>query len=276
MSNALSIVAQNTGASEEEISTVLTGMIISAKNQHGSQATGAEMAVVTGVCAKYGLNPLVKECAAFISGGKLQVVVMIDGWYKMVNRQPTFDGVEFEDHIDNSGKITAITCKMYIKDRNRPTCATEYLAECIDPKSSVWKRWPARMLRHKAYIQAARIAFGISEVIDDDEKSRINSNQPKDITPTIDVDFDAIEKAFAECGDDETLRDAARNVREELEAGGAWETAKAKVVELRMKHKDRIESLIVEDDEYPTHEAESQMADEQEPIEVEFEKITEQ
>ncbi|KDC45542.1 recombinase RecT, partial [Pseudoalteromonas fuliginea] len=98
---------QNTGASQEEIKEVLSGMIVSAKNQHGSVATNAELAIVTGVAAKYDLNPLVKEMAAFVSGGKLQVTVMIDGWYKMVNRQPTFDGVEFDDHMDANGKLTA-------------------------------------------------------------------------------------------------------------------------------------------------------------------------
>ena len=69
MSNALAVIAQNTGASVEDITDVLRGMIVSAKNQHGAQATNAELAIVTGVCATYGLNPLVKECAAFVSGG---------------------------------------------------------------------------------------------------------------------------------------------------------------------------------------------------------------
>jgi hypothetical protein len=271
MSTALSIVAQNTGASEEEISTVLSGMIISAKNQHGSKATGAEMAVVTGVCAKYGLNPLVKECAAFISGGKLSVVVMIDGWYKMVNRQSTFDGVEFDDHLDSNGQITAITCKMYIKDRSRPVCVTEYMNECVDSKSSVWKRWPARMLRHKAYIQAARIAFGISEVIDDDEKTRITSNQPKDITPKVEVDFDAINKSFAECGDDETLRQCASGIREELQKQNAWDGSKAKVAAMRMEHKNRIEAML-DDNELIEQEAEQQ--EENDIIDVEFDEVS--
>jgi len=247
MSNALSIVSKTTGASEEEIKEVLSGMIVSAKNQHGSKATNAELAVVTGVCAKYGLNPLVKECAAFISGGKLSVVVMVDGWYKMVNRQTEFDGVEFDDHLNDKGEVTAITCKMYIKNRSRPVCITEYLNECFDVKSTVWKRWPARMLRHKAYIQAARIAFGISEIIDNDEVDRINSTSNKPAQPTIEVDYNAIDQSFAECGDDDMLLELARETRRQLEQDGAWETAKAKVAEMRLKHKNRIEAMIVED-----------------------------
>ncbi|NMC24182.1 MAG: recombinase RecT, partial [Serratia sp.] len=81
MSTALELVAANVGATTEEVTEVIKGMIISSKNQHGAGATNAEMAIVASVCAKYGLNPLVKECAAFVSGGKLQMVVMIDGFY---------------------------------------------------------------------------------------------------------------------------------------------------------------------------------------------------
>ncbi len=249
MTTALSIVAQNTGASEEDIKNVISGMIISSKNQHGATATPAEMAVFTGVCSKYALNPLVKECAAFVSGGKLQVIVMIDGWYKMVNRQETFDGVEFDDHLNDKGEVTAITCKMYIKDRSRPVSVTEYLNECSDPKSSVWKRWPARMLRHKAYIQAARIAFGISEVIDDDEVSRIRSNgggEEKNITPVQPAGptTEEINLLMAECGDLETLKQACGELRVEMQNNGTWKNRSAEVIALNIKHKDRINSYV--------------------------------
>jgi len=241
MSNALSIVAQNTGASEEEIKEVLSGMIVSAKNQHGAKATNAELVVVSGVCSKYGLNPLVKECAAFVSGGKLQVVVMVDGWYKMVNRQETFDGVEFEDAFDSNGKIKSITCKMHLTNRSRPVCVTEYFDECNDPKSNVWKRWPNRMLRHKAYIQAARIAFGISEIIDNDEADRIQSTSPKEKEiATAVVNFEEIEAQMAECGDLDTLQGVCTGIKEDLQRTGNWDKSKGQMVALNVKHKDRI------------------------------------
>jgi hypothetical protein len=35
-----------------------------------------------------------------------------------------------------------------------------------------WKQWPRRMLRHKAAIQCARVAFGISGVMEPDEAER--------------------------------------------------------------------------------------------------------
>ena len=251
MSNALAVIAQNTGASVEDITDVLRGMIVSAKNQHGAQATNAELAIVTGVCATYGLNPLVKECAAFVSGGKLSVVVMVDGWYKMVNRRPEFDGVEFDDKFDDKGNLASITCRMFIKGRERPVCVTEYMAECRDPKSGVWQKWPGRMLRHKAYIQCARMAFGISEVIDDDEASRIaaNSSREKDITPAAKaIDWDAIKADMAECGDEESLNAVCVELRRRLEADGQWAQAKATCILMKSEHQARIQSYAAQAD----------------------------
>ena len=254
MSNALAVIAQNTGASVEDITDVLRGMIVSAKNQHGAQATNAELAIVTGVCATYGLNPLVKECAAFVSGGKLSVVVMVDGWYKLVNRRPEFDGVEFDDKFDDKGNLASITCRMFIKGRERPVCVTEYMSECKDPKSSVWQKWPARMLRHKAYIQCARMAFGISEVIDDDEASRITANSPsgsreKDITPaTKAIDWDAIKADMAECGDEAALNAVCIELRSRLEADGLWAQAKATCILMKSEHQERIKAYAAQAD----------------------------
>ena len=44
MSNALATIAQSSGVSVEDITDVLKGMIISAKNQHGAVASNAELA----------------------------------------------------------------------------------------------------------------------------------------------------------------------------------------------------------------------------------------
>lgn len=251
MSTALTAIAQSSGVSVDDVTDVLKGMIISAKNQHGAQASNAELAVVSGVCAKYDLNPMVKECAAFISGGKLQVVLMIDGWYRIVNRQPNFDGVEFDDHIDDKGVLTAITCRMYIKGRTRPVVVTEYMSECRDPKSSVWQKWPARMLRHKSYIQCARMTFGISDMIDNDEASRITQGE-KNITPQTSnvstVDYPAIDQAMAECADHDSLNKLCADIRAEMEKRGTWNSEKVTLADMKSRHKARIDGAVSTDE----------------------------
>ena len=76
-----------------------------------------------------------------------------------------------------NGKLAAITCRMYRKSRTRPTEVTEYMAECAR-ETEPWKKWPARMLRHKALIQCAGYAFSLSGIFDEDEAERIASTQP--------------------------------------------------------------------------------------------------
>ena len=127
------------------------------------------------VANEYGLNPLTKEIHGFAKGGKVGPIVGIDGWLSMINKRRELDGIEYEDHVGEKGEIEAITCIIYRNDRTHPVKVTEYLSECrMD--TSTWKKWPIRMLRHKATIQCARVAFGFSGIYDPDEAQRIREN----------------------------------------------------------------------------------------------------
>lgn len=142
--------------------------------------TNEQFAALMLVAQEYDLNPIVKEIYAFpAKGGGIVPIVSIDGWINLVNSHPQSDGFEFEFEHNVSGALVSCTCRMYRKDRSRPVAVTEYLAECkraTDP----WKM-EHRMLRHKAMIQAARLAFGFSGVYDDDEGEKIAAM--RDVTP---------------------------------------------------------------------------------------------
>jgi hypothetical protein len=71
------------------------------------------------------------------------------------------------------------TCTIYRKDRQHPVEVTEWMSEC-KREVGPWKSHPKRMLRHKAMIQCARLAFGFVGVYDQDEAERIVE---RDITP---------------------------------------------------------------------------------------------
>lgn len=146
--------------------------------QNDREPSNEELAAFLMVAREYDLNPFVKEIYAFRGkGGGIVPIVSIDGWITIVNRQPAFDGMEFEDRFDNEGKLFAITCRMHRKDRIKPIETSEYLSECrrdTDP----WKQWPHRMLRHKALIQCARYAFGLAGIFDPDEADRIIDATP--------------------------------------------------------------------------------------------------
>lgn len=131
----------------------------------------AEVAAFMVVCNKYELDPFLKEIFGFISKGKMQYVVSVDGWSTLLNRQPNMNGVEFEEHFKGDA-VSAITCKIHRKDRSLPTVITEYFSECKG-STDTWSKWPIRMLRHKALIQCARLAFGLAGVMDEDEAQRM-------------------------------------------------------------------------------------------------------
>jgi phage recombination protein Bet len=137
------------------------------------KATKEQFAAFLLVANEYGLNPVTKEIYAFPTrGGGIQPIVGIDGWMTMANNHPAYDGITFVDRLGDDGQLLAITAQVHRKDRSHPVEVTEYLAECkqgTDP----WKKWPARMLRHKAAIQAIRYAFGFSGIVDPDEADRM-------------------------------------------------------------------------------------------------------
>lgn len=150
-----------------------------------ANVTREQFAAFLLVAKKYNLDPVTKQIYAFpAKSGGIQPIVSIDGWMNLINSHPQFDGMEFEDHFDENGNLSGITCRMYRKDRSRPVSVTEYMSECIRA-TDTWKRWPARMLRHKAAIQAARYAFGFSGIVDEDEAERMivdvtpKAEQPK-------------------------------------------------------------------------------------------------
>lgn len=131
-------------------------------------ANNEEFAALVIVANEYGLNPLTKEIYAFKGKGAIMPMVSVDGWIRIINTHPQFDGLEFNYFEDERGKTSAIEAVIYRKDRTRPIRVTEYLDECkkdTDP----WKTWPRRMLRHKALIQCARLAFGFAGIYDDDD-----------------------------------------------------------------------------------------------------------
>lgn len=135
------------------------------KNTVFKGASDSEFVALTLTANEYQLNPLLKEIYAFPQkGGGIVPVVGIDGWTKIINRQPDFDGMD----VDFSEDGKSATCTIYHKDRNHPTRITEFLDECRRP-TEPWKMMPKRMLRHKAIIQAGRVAFGLGGIHDEDE-----------------------------------------------------------------------------------------------------------
>lgn len=142
------------------------------------EVTNEQMAALLVVADQYGLNPFTKEIYAFADKHKGVVpIVGVDGWARIINDKVMLDGIEFR--YSGDGEPVWIECVISRKDRSKPVVVREYLSECRR-ETGPWRSHERRMLRHKALIQCARVAFGFAGIYDQDEADRILE---KDVTP---------------------------------------------------------------------------------------------
>jgi len=202
------------------------------KNTVFKNATNEQLMALCIVADQYRLNPFTKEVYAFPDkAGGIVPVVSIDGWLRIINDHPQYDGME----VQNDGE--SCTCTIYRKDRTHPTVATEYMSECAR-KTAPWESHPQRMLRHKAIIQCARMAFGFA-LKDPDEADRIIEAEkdwapipmPKAITVA------SVETAHEQTPAQPAPADIAQPTREDLVVaiGQMLDAAKASKVDKAMK-----------------------------------------
>lgn len=147
-------------------------------------ATNEQMMALLVVADQYRLNPFTKEIFAFEDKHKgIVPVVSVDGWARIINEHPQYDGVEFVYSETITMQKDAKPCPewceahIYRKDRGRPIIVREYLDEVFQPPrggySGPWQTHTKRFLRHKTFIQCSRIAFGFAGIYDEDEAGRI-------------------------------------------------------------------------------------------------------
>lgn len=169
------------------------------------------------VANEYGLNPFIRQIYAFSQNGKVVPVVSIDGWLHVINNHPQFDGMEFR-YSDKRIKIGNskpcpewVEVTIYRKDRAHPTTVREEFDECYR-NTAPWNTTPKRMLRHRAIIQAGRVAFGLSFV------------DPEDVARIASYD-DPVVAAPAESKNAARIIAAAEAAQESSDASNAPETA---------------------------------------------------
>jgi phage recombination protein Bet len=130
---------------------------------------------------RYELDPLNREIMMFEVGPaeppELLLVVGVDGWAKIMNAHPQFDGIAFIESQDLIGEVPSwIECTIFRKDRKVALSIKEYFAEARNDQM-VWITHPRRMLRHKALVQCARLSFGLAGIYEPDEAMRIRQSK---------------------------------------------------------------------------------------------------
>ena len=157
-------------------------LLIQSALSHLTIWTQADLDRLLMLSERLGLDPLNNEIYATEvmpeSGKKARIVfvVGVDGWSKIINSHPQFDGMKFVESAPGDDELPLyFECTIFRKDRKVATSVREYMYEAHTGQGA-WLTHPRRMLRHKAMVQCARICFGLSGIYDSDEAHRVVMN----------------------------------------------------------------------------------------------------
>lgn len=165
--NALEAMASRLQVSAAGLKDTLLNTVFSACR------SDAEFIALTIVANTYNLNPLTREIYAFPKkGGGIQAMVGYDGWIRIMNEHPQFDGIEYNHTLDDKGNIIAVEGVIYRKDRSRPTKKIVYLKE-FKKGTEPWNNSPAHMLDVRCLCHTVRLAFGINAGVEGDDEGAL-------------------------------------------------------------------------------------------------------
>jgi len=162
--SALAIMAERINLDPKKLHDTLRNTVFKGANDD-------ELVTLVVVANEHKLNPLQKEIYAFPSrGGGIVPVISVDGWIKIMNSNPRFNGVQFHSTIDDKGAPVSCACTISVKGMDNPIVITEFFSEC-KRNTEPWKQYPHRMMRWKALSQAVRTAFGFAGYADADAEA---------------------------------------------------------------------------------------------------------
>ena len=159
---------------------------------------------------KYDLDPFAKEIWCVKMGGKMTVIAARDGYLKIANCHPKFDGMEsdvvcandkfFKDKdgvhhsyaVNNRGAIIGAYAIVYRKDRSRPVYVFAPYREYYNNNNPVWRNYPSAMILKVAESMALKRAFSISGLVTQEElgemqeeNKEVAKSQPPQVTQEV-------------------------------------------------------------------------------------------
>jgi hypothetical protein len=113
------------------------------------------------IAREYSLDPLKEEVSlALYDNCHWHAYITVDGYSKILNNHPAFDGIHFTQSEERANGIPIwMECTIYRKDRSKPIVIREYFEE-VKGEQAIWQKMPRRMLRHRVIQQCARLAIG--------------------------------------------------------------------------------------------------------------------
>ncbi|MBR2208101.1 MAG: recombinase RecT [Synergistaceae bacterium] len=156
------------------------------KNTVAVGANDSELKMFLNIAAKYELDPFLREIWFANMGSRNTIMTGRDGYLKIANRDPNFDGMKsdvvhagdkfIKDGDDvkhaynmiNRGPIVGAYAIVFRKDRKHPTyCFAPYNE--YNKGVNVWRQYPSAMIVKVAETMALKRAFSISGLVTEEE-----------------------------------------------------------------------------------------------------------
>lgn len=128
-------------------------------------ATDAQFKMFIEVAKATGLNPWLKEIWFVPNVG---VMAGRDGYLRVANDHPAFDGMETRVERDERGVPIKAVCTVWRKDRNHPVISEAYYDE-YKKTSQVWQTYKSAMIQKVAEVMALKRSFAINGVVSEEE-----------------------------------------------------------------------------------------------------------
>jgi len=140
-------------------------MIETVKQTVCKGATDAQLKMFIEVCKATGLNPFLKEIWFVPNVG---VMAGRDGYLRIANDHPQFDGMSTVVERDDQGIPIKATCSVWRKDRAHPITCEAFYNE-YKKNSQVWQTYKSAMISKVAEVLALKRSFSINGIVTEEE-----------------------------------------------------------------------------------------------------------
>lgn len=144
------------------------------------------------LCREYNLDPLKKEIYLIRCGGKYVPITSRDGYLKIANLNPFFDGIESDvvyqgdklikrengslgieygdaHLIFDKSKLSGAFCSVFRKDRAKATTIFVSIKDYYKKNAPIWEQYTNAMILKVAEAMALKRAFAISGLVTKEE-----------------------------------------------------------------------------------------------------------
>lgn len=149
-------------------------VIATIKQTVAKGASDAQLKMFLEVCRSTGLDPFLKEI--YFVAEKGLIMAARDGYLRVANENPQFDGMETRVERDEKNVPIKATCSVWRKDRTHAITCEAFYSE-YKKSSPVWSQYPSAMISKVAEVLALKRSFAINGVVTEEEMG--TSSEPR-------------------------------------------------------------------------------------------------